>query len=174
MPFDYIITQSLYQLVTSYPALKLFAIFCAMVLIWLMVAWFVIVYIWHKKAWSNELVALLLGVASAYGLNALIGWYFFRLRPFVVLQLEPLISMSPLSKSFPSDHATIAFLFAYLLSAHKKSYRPLALALAALVAWGRMAVGVHYLTDVLAGAVIGLVLGWGTRELEKILVSANK
>lgn len=173
MPFDYVIAQSLYQLVAGYPILKLLAIFCASVLIWWLLAWFVIFYVWHKKAWRGELVALLLSVASAYGLNALVGWYFFRLRPFVALQLEPLINMNPLSKSFPSDHATIAFLFAYLLSAHRKSYRVLAWLLAVLVAWGRMAVGVHYLTDVLAGALIGCFLGWGTRQLEKILTQAG-
>ncbi|MBI5733880.1 MAG: phosphatase PAP2 family protein [Candidatus Kerfeldbacteria bacterium] len=171
---DQLISQSLYWFVANHQIIKLFAIFCASVLIWLLLAWFVIVYIWHKKAWQGELVALLLGVASAYGLNALVGWYFFRLRPFVALQLPPLINMNPLSKSFPSDHATVAFLFAYLLSAHKKSYRPLALVLAVLVSWGRLAVGVHYLTDVLAGAFIGSLLGWGTRQLEKILVTTNK
>jgi membrane-associated phospholipid phosphatase len=69
-------------------------------------------------------------------------------------------------KSFPSDHAALAFFFAYLLFKHNHS--GWAFGLAGVVALGRVIVGVHYPFDVLAGAVIGLVFGFFTSEAMNI------
>lgn len=63
--------------------------------------------------------------------------------------------------SFPSGHAVRSMLLAVLCL----GWGPGWLAGAALL-WGplvvlaRVAMGVHYLSDVLAGAVLGILLGW--------------
>ena len=59
--------------------------------------------------------------------------------------------------SFPSTHATNAFAIATMLawSVRNLPFRILAYALAALVAFSRVYLGVHYPGDVLAGAAVG-------------------
>lgn len=78
-----------------------------------------------------------------------------RARPALErLSFEPVIT--PADRfSFPSGHATAAFLFAGLASV---SFPPWAMVFyiwASLVALSRVALGVHFPSDILAGAVLG-------------------
>ena len=61
--------------------------------------------------------------------------------------------------SFPSGHTASAFALAAILSfsIEKKSYSFLFLLMAALVGYSRMYLGQHFMVDVFAGSVIGLV-----------------
>lgn len=62
--------------------------------------------------------------------------------------------------SFPSGHATTSFALAALLAAcYPRLAAPLYLA-ASLISVGRVAGGSHFLSDVLGGALLGLLLGW--------------
>jgi undecaprenyl-diphosphatase len=61
----------------------------------------------------------------------------------------------PGSSSLPSGHATTAFAGAGVLAYLWRRWWPAFLVAAALVAYSRLYVGVHYPTDVLAGAAIG-------------------
>ena len=81
-----------------------------------------------------------------------------RPRPFVALGLHPLIP-EPSTFSFPSGDATFAVGGAVALAAVAPRWRWPALLFAAAVVLERVAVGVHYPTDVLAGAAIGAVSG---------------
>lgn len=59
--------------------------------------------------------------------------------------------------SFPSGHAARAVLLAVLLAAWGPAWAaPLAIVWAPLVSLARVALGVHYLSDVIAGALLGL------------------
>jgi membrane-associated phospholipid phosphatase len=59
--------------------------------------------------------------------------------------------------SFPSGHAARTFLLAILLTAWGPAWAaPLAILWAPLVALARVALGVHYLSDVVAGGLLGL------------------
>jgi undecaprenyl-diphosphatase len=70
--------------------------------------------------------------------------------------------------SFPSGHAATAFLMASVLSARYPSLRRYLYGLAALVALTRVLLGLHYPTDVLAGAAIGLGLGYLVNNREAV------
>jgi len=62
--------------------------------------------------------------------------------------------------SFPSGHATRAFLIAAMMVVFGPSSLAVFLAVwAPLVGLARVAMGVHYLSDVLAGAVLGILFG---------------
>ena len=61
--------------------------------------------------------------------------------------------------SFPSGHALSSFAAATALWCFHKKTGVLALVLAALIAFSRLYASVHYPTDVLAGMLIGIVLG---------------
>ena len=57
--------------------------------------------------------------------------------------------------SFPSDHATAGFAIAVSIVLRSRRIGCLALAMALIMSVGRVAVGVHYPSDVLAGALLG-------------------
>lgn len=91
-----------------------------------------------------------------------------RPRPFAEIEaLIPLIA-KPTDFSFPSGHTTASFAVALVMlrMLPKKIGIP-AVVLAALVAFSRLYLGVHYPTDVLVGFVVALVGSslavWGVR-----------
>lgn len=63
--------------------------------------------------------------------------------------------------AFPSSHAANAFAVAVLLARRWKRAWPAWFALAALVAYSRMWLDRHWLSDVVAGALAGALLAWG-------------
>jgi membrane-associated phospholipid phosphatase len=65
--------------------------------------------------------------------------------------------------SMPSCHAANLFAIAMVLN------RPWAFALATLLTLTRSITGEHYPSDLLAGAVLGLAIGWGVRLLMVML-----
>ena len=65
--------------------------------------------------------------------------------------------------SFPSNHAANAFAGATVLSGAFPVATPLWFLIAALIAISRVYVGVHFPIDVFAGAVLGWVIGFGTK-----------
>jgi undecaprenyl-diphosphatase len=66
----------------------------------------------------------------------------------------------PVDNSFPSGHAAGSFAFAVFVSRLDRRLAWLLVPLAFLVALSRVALGVHYPSDVLAGALLGAALGW--------------
>ncbi|HET7690226.1 MAG TPA: phosphatase PAP2 family protein [Nocardioidaceae bacterium] len=75
---------------------------------------------------------------------------------------------TPKSSSFPSGHATSAFMAATLLTTGRPRSRPFWFALAAVVATSRVHVRIHHGSDVAAGAVIGVGLGRLVRKIWRI------
>ncbi len=100
------------------------------------------------------MLIIVLGVTQ--GLKALIQ----RERPFITYpSIEKLSSGG--DSSFPSGHTLEAFAMAAAISmlfARKKIIIPIYV-WAILVAYSRMALGVHYPSDVLAGIIIGTIIG---------------
>ncbi len=85
-----------------------------------------------------------------------------RPRPFVNLQgLVYLGMVAPDRFSFPSSHSALAFFCAYFITRTLRLSRLetiVAYGLAALVAISRIYLGAHYVTDTLAGAVLGICI----------------
>ena len=63
--------------------------------------------------------------------------------------------------SFPSGHATRAFLLATLAVVFGPPWFAIVLVIwAPLVALARVAMGVHYFSDVFVGSIFGVLIGW--------------
>jgi undecaprenyl-diphosphatase len=81
---------------------------------------------------------------------------------------DPLVA-TPTSYSFPSGHTATAFATATVIGLLHPRLRLPAFGLATLVGLSRIYLGVHFLFDVLAGAALGIAVGWvvvsGTRRL---------
>lgn len=93
-----------------------------------------------------------------------------RVRPYDVNTVIAILIKKPLDFSFPSGHtaASFAAMTALFLAKMKKAWIA-ALILAVLIAFSRLYFYVHYPTDVLGGAVVGILSGIiGYTIVEKI------
>jgi undecaprenyl-diphosphatase len=85
---------------------------------------------------------------------------FGRPRPFVVLPDVDLLVVPPDEFSFPSGHTAAAFVMATVAGAFFPEMLVVLVPLAALVGMSRVYLGVHYPSDVLAGALLGVASGF--------------
>ena len=116
--------------------------------------------IWLYASQSSVRPFLVAGVAAvlAVGSAGIIGLFDYVPRPFVMEHFTPLVQHAP-DASFPSDHlaALGAICGAAWFAAPRLSIATAALA--GVVAVARVYVGVHWVTDVLAGFGLGSI--WG-------------
>ncbi len=80
-----------------------------------------------------------------------------RMRPFQDVVDVRVIGARPNTYSFPSGHAANAFAGGMALARIWPGARAGLWALAALIAFSRVYVGVHYPLDVIAGAIVGML-----------------
>lgn len=120
-------------------------------------------FLWRKRL-KKEIVALWIALIGGSATTYLLKIIIDRPRPIDAVILED-------SASFPSGHATIAVafygFFAYLLFNNIKNihtsqkYRASIILAGAvlifLIGFSRLYLGVHYLSDVLAGYLVGLL-----------------
>ena len=93
--------------------------------------------------------------------NLFLKHFVARSRPFAVIeQLVPLIP-KPTDYSFPSGHTACSFAVGFLLFRRlPKVYGIPCLVLAMLIGFSRIYLGVHYPSDVIAGAISGICLSY--------------
>lgn len=87
-------------------------------------------------------------------LKPLIG----RIRPYELVEGIELLISAPTDFSFPSGHTLSSVVSAAILTMTDKRFGYVAIPLALLIAFSRLYLYVHFLTDVLGGAVIGAVI----------------
>ncbi|MBI4123022.1 MAG: phosphatase PAP2 family protein [Parcubacteria group bacterium] len=78
-----------------------------------------------------------------------------RARPFAELGFRPLVEHSA-SGSFPSGHAAFFFALSAVVYARNKKMGIVFLLLSAVIAASRVMAGIHWPSDVLGGAAIGI------------------
>jgi undecaprenyl-diphosphatase len=80
-----------------------------------------------------------------------------RVRPPVADPTQPEQIPLPISKSFPSSHASMAVVGAFTLGVLYPQWAPALVVLALVLMFSRVYLGVHYLGDILGGLVYGLI-----------------
>ena len=101
--------------------------------------------------------------AESFLVNAVIKSFFRRSRPPWEVE-RPLHVRQPKTSSFPSGHATSAFVAAVLLSDEDPLW-PLYYVVAVIVASSRIYTKMHHASDVAAGVAVGVALGLAGRRL---------
>ncbi|MHC1721302.1 MAG: phosphatase PAP2 family protein [Clostridiaceae bacterium] len=80
-----------------------------------------------------------------------------RTRPFVHDLEKKLLIVKPITYSFPSGHTSSSFAAAGIFFSVHSKFTLFAVVLAALIAFSRVYLNVHYPTDVFMGIILGLI-----------------
>lgn len=113
---------------------------------------------WRNTGWTM-LFAMLLGLLIG---EAAIKNIVCRPRPFQCSPSDmPLLIPPPGGWSFPSGHSCASFAAATAVFLRDRRWGAAALLLAALIAFSRVFLFVHFPTDVLAGAALGVLCAIG-------------
>lgn len=131
---------------------------------WFLRGVFVVILLWllilGKKQGRITALGCILAVVLADQLSSgLIKPLVDRIRPCHVIEPVHLLVNCSQGLSFPSSHAANSVSLALYLSFHYPRVKWLLIVFAAIVSYSRIAVGVHYPLDVLAGALIGAFCG---------------
>jgi undecaprenyl-diphosphatase len=118
-----------------------------------------VVLAWSRPPSSSPVgrAGLLTGAVAAVGallLNLALGHLYFRARPFLVLDVRPLLPEAADSSLF-SDHLAITGAAVAALFAAWRPFGWIALGLGVVLAFGRVGAGVQYPSDCLVGAAVG-------------------
>jgi len=110
-----------------------------------------------KGRWVVLITILAVGSADLL-VDRIMKPSFQRIRPCNVIEEAHLLVGKKSSKSMPSAHAANFFALATVFSYFYRKYQWIFWFLATLVAYSRIAVGVHYPFDAIAGAMTGAFL----------------
>lgn len=115
---------------------------------------------WRERRLERRIGAVLATAAGGVALLLVqpIANAVDRARPFVTHPHAELLVSHARDPGFPSDHATGAFAMAMGLWLYDRTIGAIAFVLAATVAFARVSVGVHYPSDVVGGALIGMAV----------------
>jgi len=195
MNFDLYLFNLIYGLAGRNTLLDYFAIFCAEYLGYILVL-FLFSHAFYKMisnpknqkqlAWQiyknnfkMVIEALIVAVFTRFVLAEIMRAFWFRARPFVQLNMQPLINQSPLEASFPSGHATFFFALSTIVYFYNKKMGIWFYIASIFIGLSRIFVGVHWPSDILAGAVLGILVGFVLNYLfrnhaHKVIKNYNK
>lgn len=130
----------------------------------------ILIYAWFALSRKSSLKAFLAGVLAWEGLSKVIAALVDRARPSMSqIGTKELVFHRP-DTSFPSDHS--AFLAALTLSFYLSGHKKIALTIGIvtlLVGIARVGIGVHFPADILAGWVVGCVVVYLLRLIDRPL-----
>ncbi len=153
---------------TTVNAVSWFFVICAVYFAYLMP---IILLVWWFVA-KDRLTArkaIVLSVISAAVarliVKSVIVSIWTRNRPFIAHSVHDIINKSDNEASFPSGHAIAMFSIAPVVYRYNKKLGVVMYVMAVLTAFSRVIVGVHYPSDVIGGAVLGILIGLLTVKL---------
>ena len=118
------------------------------------------IFIYKEKDWHKRFYYFALSVLTIIISRGILAEIIRQLGgevPATGLGFEPLVNHSATAASFPSGHAAFYFALALAMISIDKKRGWIYLAGAALIGLARVAAGVHWPSDILAGAIVGLI-----------------
>lgn len=154
------VSLAIHRAASSNAVFRRLAAFAASDLIWVMAGIAVYLMLFGEEVnapgerWEG-FAGLFIIVGLPWLITLALEYGFRRKRPFQAepQAFKPIITMHLITPSFPSGHATVSSAFAVIL-ASLTGFWWIFLPLAAIVALGRVAVGVHYASDVIFGILV--------------------
>lgn len=135
------------------------AVFAARYLIAVYFVLAAFLYYSRRKRERHAAKEALWAVLFALLITNIIGFFVQRLRPYRASWIAgvpvPILIPPPLTTSFPSGHAAVSFALAFAIYWGDKKLGAIAFVIAAVISLARILVGVHYPSDVFAGAAVG-------------------
>lgn len=142
-------------------------------LLWIVCSLLLLCFPKTRKAGALSLTAMVFGLLCT---NVVLKHLVGRTRPWLdVAGLIPLVS-EPDPNSFPSGHTCAAFAagMVWMRTLPERWMQVGAVVLAAWMGLSRLYVGVHYPTDVVAGAVVGSLCAWMALKLGEYWTQRRK
>ena len=134
--------------------------------LWLIIAALLLIFKKTRKAGISVLIAYL----AVYLLGQIVlKQLISRPRPCQIDQTFALLVARPSSTSFPSTHSAWAFGAATAIFMRHRKLGAAAYAVAALIAFSRLYMFLHFPTDVLFGMALGIALGVLASRITKAL-----
>jgi undecaprenyl-diphosphatase len=154
------VIQTIQSAATASPLMIAVAIFMARWLIYIFVGFALFLIVSPRSERRHAASEMAWSALLALALTSLIAALVERPRPFFLpsdlgFDITRLIPI-PFNSSFPSGHTSAAFAMASALAWVDRRWGVVALLIALLVGLGRVAVGVHYPSDILGGMVVGV------------------
>lgn len=106
---------------------------------------------------ADYIVAFVAG-GIARGLTEIIRFFYHHPRPNIALHIVPLFPET--SYSFPSGHAVFFFALSAGVYRVNKKFGWILYILSAVICAARVAAGVHWPSDIVAGMVLGIVVAY--------------
>ena len=126
-------------------------------LIWLLLTVVLLFLPKHRRTGILLLTGLAFGALVG---NLALKPLFFRARPCWLDPTVRLLISVPRDYSFPSGHTRASVIAATVLTAIDRRFGYAAIPLAALIAFSRLYLFVHFSSDVLASVILGLLIGY--------------
>jgi undecaprenyl-diphosphatase len=120
--------------------------------------WIAVIITAVLLAHRRTIISFVLTLATAGLLEWLIKIIINRPRPFVALNISSTITTK--LSSFPSGHSMMFFALIPAMSKNFPKTKIFFWTIAILVGLSRIYLGVHYFSDVVAGAAFGYAIGW--------------
>jgi undecaprenyl-diphosphatase len=130
-------------------------------LLWIAIALALAAFYRRFGAFVMTLAAVAIADWATTGIKGLVD----RPRPPLRYPEPKTLVPLPHDASFPSGHAATSFAAATMLTFYFPRLAPVLYLLAAAVAFSRVYVGVHYPLDVIAGALLGVLVATALRLL---------
>ncbi len=160
MALDNFIFKIANEIVSKSSLIDSFLIFCANYFGYLLIAFlFVFLLKDFKKYKALPFLALLAAGLARFGIVEIIRAVVSRDRPFVEKEIIPLFDHAATS-SFPSGHASFFFALSAVVFFYNKKAGLVFFTASLVIGAARVVSAIHWPSDILIGALIGIFSGW--------------
>lgn len=156
---DHLLFKSVNQFVFKWFWLDYLGVILANYFIYFVVIFLFLFLLKFKKYWRLVIKSLIAALVARFVITDFIHWIRPRARPFASGDVNLLIDKVN-QFAFPSGHAAFSFGLAAVVYFYNKKIGILFFIAAFLISIARVFAGVHWPSDVLAGAIVGIFSGW--------------
>jgi undecaprenyl-diphosphatase len=161
---DHFLFQTINQYAFKWLWLDILGVFLANYLVYLIVIFLLLFLLRFKKYWEMVLKALISAVFARFIIVEIIRLIYPRQRPFIAKSINLLVDKLN-QLAFPSGHAAFCFGLATIVYFYNKKIGILLFFASGLISISRVFVGIHWPTDILAGALVGIFSGWFIQKI---------